>query len=181
MRVRLPPTHRFPDDGAHLLRLRLFQRHLRSLVWVWVWVLDWVHTSPRTLLHMLPFFLPPSFHTISAHALLSANSVSVPVLTRGSTTAHCGDYPFSRHRKIRGHSVCMLLGTYVHIPKGIDCVLHSGIMGDQIITLDLGRVNVNVLEIPIQICDVPGFRVGADLRIFTLGVAQCHVPPDQWR
>jgi hypothetical protein len=36
--------------SAHLSRLRLFQRHLRSLVWVWVWVWDWVHwhTSPRT-------------------------------------------------------------------------------------------------------------------------------------
>jgi hypothetical protein len=54
-------THRFPDERAHLSRLRLFQRHLRSLVRVWVWV--WVHTFPRTLLHTLPFFLPPSFHT----------------------------------------------------------------------------------------------------------------------
>jgi hypothetical protein len=26
--------------SAHLSRLRLFQRHLRSLVWVWVWVWD---------------------------------------------------------------------------------------------------------------------------------------------
>jgi hypothetical protein len=36
--------------SAHLSRLRLFQRHLRCLVWVWVWVWDWVHwhTSPRT-------------------------------------------------------------------------------------------------------------------------------------
>jgi len=35
--------------SAHLSRLRLFQRHLRSLVWVWVWVWDgcrvWVSTS----------------------------------------------------------------------------------------------------------------------------------------
>ena len=36
--------------SAHLSRLRLFQRHLRSLVWVWVWVWDWIHshTPPRT-------------------------------------------------------------------------------------------------------------------------------------
>jgi hypothetical protein len=36
--------------SAHLSRLRLFQRHLRSLVWVWVWVWDWIHwhASPRT-------------------------------------------------------------------------------------------------------------------------------------
>ena len=50
-----PPTHTpRPHTGfpmsAHLSRLRLFQRHLRSLVWVWVWVWDWIHwhTSPRT-------------------------------------------------------------------------------------------------------------------------------------
>ena len=47
--------------SAHLSRLRLFQRHPRSLVWVWVWVWDWVHTPPHTLLS----FSPPSFHTIS--------------------------------------------------------------------------------------------------------------------
>jgi hypothetical protein len=36
--------------SAHLSRLRLFQRHLRSLGWVWVWVWDWLHshTPPRT-------------------------------------------------------------------------------------------------------------------------------------
>jgi hypothetical protein len=36
--------------SAHLSRLRLFQRHLQSLVWVWVWVWDWIHshTPPRT-------------------------------------------------------------------------------------------------------------------------------------
>ena len=54
-------THRFPDERAHLSRLRLFQRHLQSLGWVWVWVWDWVHTPPHTLLS----FSPPSFHTIS--------------------------------------------------------------------------------------------------------------------
>jgi len=44
---------------AHLSRIRLFQRHLRSLFWVWVWVWDWVHTPPHMLLHMLLFFSPP--------------------------------------------------------------------------------------------------------------------------
>jgi hypothetical protein len=36
--------------SAHLSSLRLFQRHLQSLVWAWVWVWDWIHwhTSPRT-------------------------------------------------------------------------------------------------------------------------------------
>ena len=44
MRARLPlhilllhTQWSFPMS-AHLSRLRLFQRHLRSLVWVWVWV-----------------------------------------------------------------------------------------------------------------------------------------------
>jgi hypothetical protein len=57
MRARLPlhithtphPHTSFPMS-AHLSRLRLFQRHLRSLVWVWVRVWDWIHshTPPRT-------------------------------------------------------------------------------------------------------------------------------------
>jgi hypothetical protein len=44
-----PPHTGFPMS-AHLSRLRLFQRHLRSLGWVWVWVWDWIHshTPPRT-------------------------------------------------------------------------------------------------------------------------------------
>ena len=33
--------------------------------WVCQWVWNGVHTSPCTLLHTLPFFSPPSFHTIS--------------------------------------------------------------------------------------------------------------------
>jgi hypothetical protein len=44
-------THRFPDDSTPIeATLRLFQRHLLSLVWVWVWVWDWIHshTPPRT-------------------------------------------------------------------------------------------------------------------------------------
>ena len=64
-----PYTYCSPHSGfpmsAHLSRLQLFQRHLRSLVRVRIWVWDWVHTSPRTLLHALPFFSPPSFHTKS--------------------------------------------------------------------------------------------------------------------
>jgi hypothetical protein len=49
-----PPPHTGFPMSAHLSRLRLFQRHLRSLVWVWAWVWDWVHTSPRTLLPRSP-------------------------------------------------------------------------------------------------------------------------------
>jgi hypothetical protein len=36
-----PPPHTGFPMSAHLSRLRLFQRHLRSLFWVWVWVWDW--------------------------------------------------------------------------------------------------------------------------------------------
>jgi hypothetical protein len=49
-----PYTYSSPHTGfpmrAHLSSLRLFQRHLRSLVWVWVWVWDWIHSHnpPRT-------------------------------------------------------------------------------------------------------------------------------------
>ena len=38
------------QQACHTSRLRLFQRHLRSLVWVWIWARDWIHshTPPRT-------------------------------------------------------------------------------------------------------------------------------------
>jgi hypothetical protein len=51
------PTHAPRHTHGHLPVRSLFR------VWIWVWV--WVHTSPRTLLHALPFFSPHSFHTIS--------------------------------------------------------------------------------------------------------------------
>ena len=55
-----PPPHTGFPMSAHRSRLRLFQRHLRSLVWVWVWVWDWIHshTPPRT---RSPFSRPPPF------------------------------------------------------------------------------------------------------------------------
>ena len=48
--LALPPSPAGFLMSAHLSRLRLFQRHLRSLVWVGVWVWDWIHshTPPRT-------------------------------------------------------------------------------------------------------------------------------------
>jgi hypothetical protein len=50
MIIITPPPHTGFPMSANLSRLRLFQRHLRSLVWVWVWVWDWIHshTPPRT-------------------------------------------------------------------------------------------------------------------------------------
>ena len=62
MRVRLPLhiLHTGFPMSAHLSRLRLFQRHLRSLLWVWVWVWDWVHTPPHTLATLLSSTQYPS-------------------------------------------------------------------------------------------------------------------------
>jgi hypothetical protein len=56
--------HRFPDERTHLSRLRLFQRHLRSLVWVWVWVWDGF-TLTLLFAHAPLLLSPPSFHTLS--------------------------------------------------------------------------------------------------------------------
>jgi hypothetical protein len=81
-----PPTHTPPPHtgfpmSAHLSRLRLFQKHLRSLFWVWVWVWNWVHTPPHTLLHTLLFFSPPSFHTISLSLAFMMMMMSFIVLS----------------------------------------------------------------------------------------------------
>ena len=56
----LPPSPAGFLMSAHLSRLRLFQRHLRSLVWVGVWVWDWIHshTPPRP---RSPSSRPPPF------------------------------------------------------------------------------------------------------------------------
>ncbi len=58
----LPPSPAGFLMSAHLSRLRLFQRHLRSLVWVGVWVWDWIHshTPPRTR-------SPSSHHPLFTH------------------------------------------------------------------------------------------------------------------
>ena len=65
MRARLPyiyssSTHRFPDERTPIEATPLSASSAElvlGLVWVW----DWVHTPPHTLLS----FSPPSFHTIS--------------------------------------------------------------------------------------------------------------------
>jgi hypothetical protein len=62
------PYTGFPMS-ANLSWLRLFQQHLRSLVWVWVWVWDWIQwrTSPRTRSpsSLLPPFTQYSFSPCS--------------------------------------------------------------------------------------------------------------------
>jgi hypothetical protein len=84
--------------SAHLSRLRLFQRHLRSLVWVWVWVWDWLHshTPPRTR-------SPSSRHPPFTHYPFPLRSLV------------CGGQP-SPHkpRLVVSHSTCPPLSSSPH-------------------------------------------------------------------
>jgi hypothetical protein len=84
--------------SAHLSRLRLFQRHLRSLVWVWVWVWDWIHshTHPRTR-------SPSSRHPPFTHYPFPLRSLV------------CGGQP-SPHkpRLVVSHSTCPPLSSSPH-------------------------------------------------------------------
>jgi hypothetical protein len=84
--------------SAHLSRLRLFQRHLRSLVWVWVWVWDWIHshTPPRTR-------SPSSRHPPFTHYPFPLRSLV------------CGGQP-SPHkpRLVVSHSTCSPLSSSPH-------------------------------------------------------------------
>ncbi len=84
--------------SAHLSRLRLFQRHLRSLVWVWVWVCDWIHshTPSRTR-------SPSSCHPPFTHYPFPLRSLV------------CGGQP-SPHkpRLVVSHSTCPPLSSSPH-------------------------------------------------------------------
>jgi hypothetical protein len=84
--------------SAHLSRLRLFQRHLLSLVWVWVWVWDWLHshTPPRKC-------SPSSRHPPFTHHPLPLHSLV------------CGGQP-SPHkpRLVVSHSTCPPLSSSPH-------------------------------------------------------------------
>jgi hypothetical protein len=94
---------------AHLSRIRLFQRHLRSLVWVWVWVWDWIHshTPPRTL-------SPSSCHPPFTHYPFPLHSLV------------CGGQP-SPHkpRLVISHSTCPPLSSCPHE--------HSFVLGTAVI------------------------------------------------
>ena len=61
-------THRFPDERTPIEATPLSATSA-ELVGVWVWFWDWVHT-PHTFLYTLPFFSPPSFHSISLYEAL---------------------------------------------------------------------------------------------------------------
>ena len=95
--------------SAHLSRLRLFQRHLRSLVWVWVWVWDWIHshTPPRTR-------PPSSRHPPFTHYPFPQRSLV------------CGGQP-SPHkpRLVVSHSTCPPLSSSPHA--------HSFVLGTAVI------------------------------------------------
>jgi hypothetical protein len=95
--------------SANLSRLRLFQRHLRSLVWVWVWVWDWIHfhTPLRTR-------SPSSRHPPFTHYPFPLRSLV------------CGGQP-SPHKPwlIVSHSTCPPLSSSPHA--------HSFVFGTAVI------------------------------------------------
>jgi hypothetical protein len=97
--------------SAHLSRPRLFQRHLRSLVWVCVWVWDWIHshTPPRTR-------SPSSRHPPFTH-------YPFPLPPRSLV---CGGQP-SPHkpRLVVPHSTCPPLSSSPHA--------HSFVLGTAVI------------------------------------------------
>ncbi len=95
--------------SSHLLRLRLFQRHLRSLVWVWVWVWDWIHshTSLRTR-------SPPSRHPPFTHYPFPPRSL----VCGGQTSPH-------KPRLVVSHSTCPPLSSSPHA--------HSFVLGTAVI------------------------------------------------
>jgi hypothetical protein len=95
--------------SAHLSRLRLFQRHLRSLVWVWVWVWDWIHshTPPRTR-------SPSSRHPPFTHYPFPLHSLV------------CGGQPIPhKPRLVVSHSTCPPLSSSPHA--------HSFVLGTAVI------------------------------------------------
>jgi hypothetical protein len=104
--------------SAHLSRLRLFQRHLRRLVWAWVWVWDWIHshTPPRTR-------SPSSRHPPFTHYPFPPRSLV------------CGGQP-SPHkpRLVVSHSTCPPLSSSPHAHNfvlGTAVITHTHICGEQ--------------------------------------------------
>ena len=107
--LALPPSPAGFLMIAHLSRLRLFQRHLRSSVWVGVWVWDWIHshTPPRTR-------SPSSRHPLFTHYPFPPCSLV------------CGGQP-SPHkpRLVVSHSTCPPLSSSPHA--------HSFVIGPAVI------------------------------------------------
>jgi hypothetical protein len=107
------PHTGFPMS-AHLSRLRLFQRHLRSLVWVWVWVWDWIysHTSLRTR-------FPSSRHPPGTHYPFPPRSLV------------CGGQTSLRVHTSRGSSY--LIAHVLHYPQSSSPHAHSFVLGTAVI------------------------------------------------
>jgi hypothetical protein len=114
-----PPPHTGFPMSAHLSRLRLFQRHLRSLVWAWVWVWDWIHshTPPGTR-------SPSSRHPPFTHYPFPLRSLV------------CGGQP-SPHkpRLVVSHSTCPPLSSFPHA--------HSFVLGTAVINTHMRSTACN--------------------------------------
>jgi hypothetical protein len=108
-----PPPHTGFPMSAHLSRLRLFQRHLRSLVWVWVWVWDWLHwhTPPRTR-------SPSSRHPPFTQYPFPPRSL----VCGGQTSPH-------KPRLVVSHSACPPLSSSPHE--------HSVVLGTAVINISV--------------------------------------------
>ena len=104
-----PPQHTGFPMSAHVSRLRLFQRHLQSLVWVWVWVWDWIHwhTSLRTR-------SPSSLHPPFTHYPFPPRSL----VCGGQTSPH-------KPRLVVSHSTCS--------PRSSSPHAHSFVLGTAVI------------------------------------------------
>ena len=130
--LALPPSPAGFPMSAHLSRLRLFQRHLRSLGWVWVWVWDWIHshTPPRTR-------SPSSRHRPFTHYPFPPRSLV------------CGGQP-SPHkpRLVVSHSTCPPLSSPPHA--------HSFVIGPAVINTHTRRCSKSVKAIfascPVSLC-----------------------------
>ena len=94
--------------SANLSRLRLFQRHLQSLVWVWVWVWDWIHW------HTSPLTRSPS----SLHHPFTQYSFSSRSLVCGGPSPH-------KPRLVVSHSTCS--------PRSSSPHAHSFVLGTAVI------------------------------------------------
>ena len=116
-------THRFPDERTLIEATplySLFQRHLQSLVWVGVWVWDWIHshTPPRMR-------SPSSCHPLFTHYPFPPRSL----VCDGQPSPH-------KPRLVVSHSTCPPLSSSPHA--------HSFVIGSAVINTHTPHVGANV-------------------------------------
>jgi hypothetical protein len=132
--------------SAHL---RLFQRHLRSLVWVWVWVWDWIHshTPPRMC-------SPSSRHPPFTHYPFPLRSLV------------CGGQP-SPHkpRLVVSHSTCPPLCSSPHA--------HSFVLGPAVINTH----TIPSAPVPPQTLDRVGCECTFCPTPLNPGLSSPRIPP----